>query len=122
MRAWYWCVILLVFVGGPGSAAAAIAAEPIPTRCPGVPRIVAIGDLHGDLDACRRALRLGGAIDDADRWIGGDLVVVQTGDQLDRGDDEQAIIDLFTPPLTTTLRARQTRRGAPGPRERVSTS
>jgi hypothetical protein len=89
-------LLLFVFVGGPGSAVAATANEPIPTRYFGVARIVAIGDLHGDLDACRRALRLGGAIDEEDRWIGGDLVVVQTGDQLDRGDDEQAILDLFT--------------------------
>jgi len=29
------------------------------------------------------------------RWIGGELVVVQTGDILDRGDDEQAILDLL---------------------------
>lgn len=62
----------------------------------GVPdRIVAIGDVHGDLEATRRALRLAGAIDTQDRWVGGELVVVQTGDQLDRGDDEQAILDLF---------------------------
>jgi hypothetical protein len=59
------------------------------------PRIVAIGDVHGDLDATRRALRLAGAIDEHDRWIGGSLVVVQTGDQLDRGDDERAILHLF---------------------------
>src|SRR5688500_6932282 len=58
-------------------------------------RVIAIGDLHGDLAATRRALRLAGAIDEHDRWIGGDLVVVQTGDQLDRGDDEQAIVDLL---------------------------
>ena len=58
-------------------------------------RIVAIADVHGDLDAARAALRLGGAIDGEDRWIGGDLVVVQTGDILDRGDDEQAIMELF---------------------------
>ena len=58
-------------------------------------RVVAIGDVHGDLDATRRALRLAGAIDADDRWIGGSLVVVQTGDQLDRGDDEQAILDLL---------------------------
>jgi hypothetical protein len=58
-------------------------------------RIVAIGDVHGDLDAARRALRLAGAIDQNDRWIGGDVVVVQTGDQLDRGDNERAILDLF---------------------------
>ncbi len=59
------------------------------------PRIIAIGDLHGDLEAARAALRLGGAIDGKDQWIGGDLVVVQTGDILDRGDDEAAIMDLF---------------------------
>jgi hypothetical protein len=58
-------------------------------------RIVAFGDVHGDLEATRSALRLAGAIDEEDRWIGGELIVVQTGDQLDRGDDEQAILDLF---------------------------
>jgi len=56
---------------------------------------VAIGDLHGDVDATRAALRLAGAIDDSERWIGGTLTVVQTGDQLDRGDDEREILDLF---------------------------
>lgn len=58
-------------------------------------RIVSFGDVHGDLEATRSALRLAGAIDEQDRWIGGDLIVVQTGDQLDRGDEEQAILDLF---------------------------
>ena len=58
-------------------------------------RIVAFGDVHGDLEAARGALRLAGAIDEQDRWIGGELIVVQTGDQLDRGDQEQAILDLF---------------------------
>ncbi len=92
-----WLVSLLVLlIEGSITALPAIAGDAIPTRYPAVPRIVAIGDLHGDLDACRRALRLAGAIDETDRWIGGDLVVVQTGDQLDRGDDEQAILDLFT--------------------------
>ncbi len=66
-----------------------------PTRAPAEARVVAIGDLHGDLQAARRALQLAGAIDPADRWIGGGLVVVQTGDILDRGDGERAINDLF---------------------------
>jgi hypothetical protein len=51
--------------------------------------------LHGDLQATRAALRLGGAIDDEGDWIGGKLVVVQTGDQLDRGDDERQILDFL---------------------------
>jgi hypothetical protein len=59
------------------------------------PRLVAIGDLHGDLAAARAALRLAGAIDAADRWIGNDLVVVQTGDLIDRGDDDRALIELL---------------------------
>ena len=64
-------------------------------RYPAAARIVAVGDLHGDLPSTREALRLAGAIDEQDRWIGGDLVLVQTGDQLDRGDQEQAILDLL---------------------------
>jgi hypothetical protein len=76
---------------GPSGAAAGgpEGAEAEPTR------IVAIGDLHGDLEAARGALRLAGAIDEFDEWIGGDMIVVQTGDILDRGDDEEAIMDLF---------------------------
>ena len=68
---------------------------PIPLRVPAPKRLVAIGDLHGDLGGTRAALRAAGAIDDHDKWIGGDLVVVQTGDVLDRGDDEQAILELL---------------------------
>ncbi|MEM9489699.1 MAG: metallophosphoesterase [Myxococcota bacterium] len=68
---------------------------PLATRFPAAERIVAIGDVHGDLAATRAAFRLAGAIDEQDRWIGGRLVVVQTGDLLDRGDDEQAILDLL---------------------------
>lgn len=67
----------------------------VPTRFAAAERIVAIGDLHGDLDATRAALRLAGAIDERSRWVGGKLVIVQTGDQLDRGDGERAILDLF---------------------------
>ena len=51
--------------------------------------------MHGDLEATRGVLRLAGAIDERDAWVGGDLVLVQTGDQLDRGDDERAILDLL---------------------------
>ncbi len=68
---------------------------PLPLRRPKPERLVAIGDLHGDLAATRSAFKAAGAIDDADNWIGGGLVVVQTGDVLDRGDDEQAILDLL---------------------------
>jgi hypothetical protein len=86
---------------GPGQPATAVARiEPgelpeVRDRFPAPARLVAIGDVHGDLEATRRALRLAGAIDERDTWSGGDLVVVQTGDQLDRGDGEQAILELL---------------------------
>lgn len=63
---------------------------------PGSPRIVAIGDIHGDLSALRNAMRLAGAIDSDDRWVGGkELTVVQTGDQLDRGDQDREVLDVI---------------------------
>jgi hypothetical protein len=85
-------------VAPPAPAAAAAAGcqlADVPARRPAASRVVAIGDLHGDLAAARAALRAGGVIDAKDAWTGGTTVVVQTGDILDRGDDEQAIIDLF---------------------------
>jgi len=58
-------------------------------------RIVAIGDIHGDLGALKRALRTAGAINESDEWIGKELVIVQTGDILDRGDDDLEVIELL---------------------------
>ncbi|MCB9538270.1 MAG: metallophosphoesterase [Myxococcales bacterium] len=60
---------------------------------PGAPRVVAIGDVHGDAAAAWRALRLAGLVDAERRWTGGHAVLVQTGDVLDRGDDERALLD-----------------------------
>jgi hypothetical protein len=79
------------------AAAAGVAgpATTVATRYPAAERIVAMADWHGDLGAARATLRLAGAIDAQDRWIGGSLVVVQTGDVVDRGDDERAILDLL---------------------------
>ncbi len=58
-------------------------------------RVIAIGDLHGDLQATRAALMLAGVIDETGRWTGGRTIVVQVGDQLDRGDDEPEILTLL---------------------------
>lgn len=69
--------------------------EPFGLDLAAAPRLIAIGDVHGDLDALRRALRLGGATDASDRWRGGDLVVVQAGDVLDREDGEREILELL---------------------------
>jgi hypothetical protein len=78
-----------------GQTAIPAAAQEPPTRYRAAKRVVAIGDLHGDLASARAALRLAGAIDDRDRWAGGDLVVVQTGDAVDRGDDDRPVVDLL---------------------------
>jgi len=58
-------------------------------------RLVGFADVHGDLAATLSVLQLAGLTDEQGTWIGGTTVAVQTGDQLDRGDDEQAILDLF---------------------------
>jgi len=79
----------------PAASAPSCSLTPLPLRRPQPKRVVAIGDLHGDLAAARSALRTAGVIDDKDTWIGNDTVVVQTGDVLDRGEDEQAILDLI---------------------------
>jgi len=79
----------------PAAPGAGCTLAPVPLRYPAPKRLVAIGDLHGDLAATRSALKAAGAIDDKDAWSGGPLVIVQTGDVLDRGDDEKAIFDLL---------------------------
>ena len=49
----------------------------LPSALPAAPRVVAIGDLHGDLQKTRRAFRLAQLVDSEDRWTGGSTVVVQ---------------------------------------------
>lgn len=59
------------------------------------PRVVAVGDLHGDFEATRAVLRLAGLINAQDDWSGGATTLVQTGDVLDRGDGEAQIFALL---------------------------
>ncbi|MCC6528482.1 MAG: metallophosphoesterase [Polyangiaceae bacterium] len=83
---------------GGQSASARSDGPPAPgslARHPAPKRLVAVGDLHGDLAATRRVLRLAGVLDEADHWAGGDAWLVQTGDEVDRGDDDRAVLDLF---------------------------
>ena len=56
------------------------------------PRIVAVGDLHGDYDAYVAILRAAGLVDRRGRWAGGDSIFVQTGDVADRGPDSLRIM------------------------------
>jgi MYXO-CTERM domain-containing protein len=75
----------------------AVPSEPTlpPTVVSSDGRIVAIGDVHGDIAAARKALVVAEVIDADGHWIGEHTVAVQVGDQLDRGDDEREILDWF---------------------------
>ncbi|CAH6421558.1 Calcineurin-like phosphoesterase [uncultured virus] len=56
----------------------------IPTILPKVDRIIVIGDIHGDYKFAISCLKVAKVIDDSLNWIGGNTVVVQVGDQIDR--------------------------------------
>ncbi|KAL5709816.1 hypothetical protein ACHQM5_020457 [Ranunculus cassubicifolius] len=60
-------------------------------------RIVAVGDLHGDLAQTRSALEMAGVLssDGLNLWTGEQTVLIQLGDILDRGEDEIAILSLL---------------------------
>jgi calcineurin-like phosphoesterase family protein len=61
----------------------------------GQPRIVAIGDIHGDLNSFVSILQSAGMIDAKQNWSGGKAVLVQIGDALDRGDRGRQTLDLL---------------------------
>lgn len=79
---------------GPGPAPAPAPAPvpaPAPTAAAGG-RIVAMGDLHGDLDNAIAALHLAGIVDAEGHWTGGAATFVQTGDTVDRGPDSKGLL------------------------------
>jgi hypothetical protein len=76
-RLWIWP--LLAFAAALFPAAAP--AQPAPAR------IIAVGDIHGDYDAWAAIARAAGLIDAKGRWVGGQTVLVQLGDVVDRGPD-----------------------------------
>ncbi|MFC1576426.1 tetratricopeptide repeat protein [Candidatus Omnitrophota bacterium] len=64
--------------------------DPVAERVPdseGVPsrKLVAHGDMHGELDGFKENLRAAGLINKNDNWAGGDAVLIQVGDVIDRG-------------------------------------
>lgn len=74
---------------------AACDAEPVSWRFESSARVIAVGDVHGDLPALLRALRASGVVDDGGKWTAGGAVLVQVGDLLDRGDDEIEVLQLL---------------------------
>ncbi|KAG1671773.1 hypothetical protein FOA52_000150 [Chlamydomonas sp. UWO 241] len=67
-----------------------------PTHLTTTARVIAIGDLHGDWRKTVDSFRTAGVItiteDSEIVWSGGDAIVVQLGDVMDRGDHEIAIV------------------------------
>jgi len=59
----------------------------------GVPRIVAMGDVHGHLDKLTAILQGTGVIDSKLKWSGGTDHVVLCGDLVDRGPDDRELLD-----------------------------
>ncbi|XP_066385711.1 shewanella-like protein phosphatase 1 isoform X5 [Miscanthus floridulus] len=85
-------------VGGPARPITVDGDPPTVVSAPGR-RIVAIGDVHGDLSQTRAALVLAGVLSAESEdhlWTGGRTVLVQVGDILDRGEDEIAILSLLS--------------------------
>ncbi|MGP1354332.1 MAG: metallophosphoesterase [Parasphingopyxis sp.] len=57
-----------------------------------VPRIVAIGDVHGDHEAFRAIVEAAGLVDAAGAWVGGTATLLQVGDVPNRGPNSLPII------------------------------
>jgi hypothetical protein len=64
----------------------------LPSAAAPLHRIVAVGDLHGDFAAWRDILRAARLVDGGGHWTGGDAVLVQTGDVVDRGPDSLKLV------------------------------
>lgn len=58
--------------------------ESQPSILPPVKRIIVIGDIHGDWNMTLTVLKIAKLIDNNNDWIGGETVVVQVGDMVDR--------------------------------------
>jgi hypothetical protein len=76
-------------------AAALLTWSGVHAQKPAPPRVVAIGDVHGDYKAFTGILEAAGLIDSSGAWAGGTAVLVQTGDYFDRGSDIRKLLDFL---------------------------
>lgn len=72
-----------------------LAAVVMRAAAPVEPRIVAVGDVHGDYVAFLGVLQQAGVIDARRKWSGGTTVLVQTGDVTDRGPQSRKVMHLL---------------------------
>ena len=75
------------------AAAGWLGAAPVRTSSSAAKRLVAIADIHGDLDAFVAILKRTGLIDDSLKWSGGSTTLVQVGDMIDRGPKSRGVLD-----------------------------
>jgi hypothetical protein len=78
----------------------------VPVAAAPLHRIVAVGDLHGDFSAWRDILRSASLVDNNGHWTGGDTILIQTGDVVDRGPNSLEIIEDFMRLQKEAARAR----------------
>jgi hypothetical protein len=71
-------------------ALSASAAAPAPPR-----RIVAVADVHADLPALKAVLTEAAVLDARGAWAGGNTILVQLGDLVDRGPAMRATLDFM---------------------------
>lgn len=60
-----------------------------------LPRVVAVGDVHGSIDGLTSILGEAGLIDTTGSWTGGSATLIQLGDLLDRGIRLREVLDLL---------------------------
>ena len=86
-----FAALLLLTIG----CATTLSKSPAPKKGPHHDRIIAVGDIHGNFSGLVSILREASLIDEANQWIGGNTLLVQTGDLLDRGADVRPVMDLL---------------------------
>jgi hypothetical protein len=72
-----------------------LGAPAAPLVAQGTARLVAIGDIHGEIDGFKRILQAAGLADATGRWTGRRAQLIQTGDYTDRGTGTRAVLDLL---------------------------
>jgi len=59
------------------------------------PHIIVVGEVQGSATTVTRLLTHLGLADAQGHWVGGDTVLIQTGDLMDDGENVRAVLDLF---------------------------
>jgi hypothetical protein len=78
-----------------GLAVASPGVERSPGEWVDVPRVIAVGDLHGSYDKAVRLLQGAELVGEDLHWIGGEQHLVVAGDMLDRGTRDRPLMDFM---------------------------